>query len=142
MARNRKEKTKSSPPPLPETPEQLQISEEEQWRLVNDSGILSQKVPRSPESELEVEDDTPLADEIFNAVILIIPFSFLLLMMEMCVYFFDAFASFLQTPQHKFDPFSVRPTTNFPSNGRQNAAQRPKYVFYFGLWMQNSLHPR
>jgi hypothetical protein len=83
MARNRKEKTKLPSPPLPEASEQLHISEDEQWRLVNESGILNRKIPNR--SEDETEDNTPLADEIFNAVILIIPFSFLLLMMEMCV---------------------------------------------------------
>lgn len=34
----------------------------------------------------EVEDETPLADEIFNAVVYIIPFSFLLFMMDILVH--------------------------------------------------------
>jgi hypothetical protein len=58
-----------------------EIPEDEQWRLINESGILS-NVPRAQVTD--DEEATP-ADEIFNAVLLIIPFSFLLLLMEMFV---------------------------------------------------------
>jgi hypothetical protein len=82
MARNRKAKAENSSEPCPN----LEISEEEQWRLINETGILKEAIPRpSAVVEAEEKEDTPLAEEIFNSVILIIPFSFLLLMFEMCV---------------------------------------------------------
>jgi hypothetical protein len=66
-------------------PEQkLEISEEEQWRLINETGILKEAIPRR--NTATVEEDTPLAEEIFGAVTLIIPFSFLLFLFDMCVF--------------------------------------------------------
>ncbi|EIN10711.1 hypothetical protein PUNSTDRAFT_100437 [Punctularia strigosozonata HHB-11173 SS5] len=67
--------------------DELQISEEEQWRLVNKTGILNQLPQDGSNRQLKdgglaEEDETPLAEEIFNAIVLIIPFSFLLLMMD------------------------------------------------------------
>ena len=95
MVKNRKQqqqKSDETPPPS----EHLEISEEEQWRLINESGILGQiplqkppkytvvnEVPSLQAQEEEEEDDNPLANEIFNAILYIIPFSFCLLMMEM-----------------------------------------------------------
>jgi hypothetical protein len=58
----------------------IDIPEEEQWRIINDSGVLHHVSP----TEDEVES-TSLADEIFNAVLYVIPFSSVLLMMEMYV---------------------------------------------------------
>jgi len=40
-----------------------------------------------PGAQVIDEETTPLADEIFNAVLLIVPFSFLLLMMEILIHF-------------------------------------------------------
>jgi hypothetical protein len=70
--------------------EGLALPEEEQWRLINESGILKRlsraPAPRSESVENNSdEEDTSTSDEIFNAVLLIIPFSFLLLLMEMYV---------------------------------------------------------
>jgi len=64
------------------------VPEDEQWRLVNESGILH-KVSSIPTTQATNDEDdvTPLVEEIFGAVLLIIPFSFLLLMMEMFVSF-------------------------------------------------------
>ena len=66
----------------------IHITEEEQWKIVRDSGIL-QKVPATPEVAAEVAANepllSPLTEEIFAAMTLIIPHSFLLLMMEMYV---------------------------------------------------------
>jgi hypothetical protein len=62
------------------------ISEEEQRRLIQDSGIL-QKLPQS-RGQTDPDDDNEqesFGDELFNAIILIMPFSFLLVLMEMCV---------------------------------------------------------
>ncbi|SJL01939.1 uncharacterized protein ARMOST_05263 [Armillaria ostoyae] len=67
----------------------IQLSEEEQWRLINESGVLHQVAaaegaPSSEGIKQGKEEDSPLAEEIFDAVVLIIPFTFLLVMMEMC----------------------------------------------------------
>ena len=54
--------------------------------MVRESGVLH-KVPATPAAEVEVEEHllSPLTEEIFNAMTLIIPHAFLLLMMEMYV---------------------------------------------------------
>jgi hypothetical protein len=75
-----------------DTPD-LQISNEEQWRLIEQSGVLK-KVPTSdhqptssstPQAnkENEEEEEYPLAEEVFAATTLLIPVSFLLLLMYM-----------------------------------------------------------
>jgi hypothetical protein len=65
------------------------IPEDEQWRLVNESGILGKVVSGIPRKQVINDEEavTPLAEEIFGAILLIIPFSSLLLMMEMFVSF-------------------------------------------------------
>lgn len=65
----------------------VELSEEEQWRLINQSGILKQ-VPKPASTDaagakLAVDEPETAGDEIFNALLLIIPFSFILLLMEM-----------------------------------------------------------
>lgn len=84
--------TPTSNIPLPAKPAKplIEITEDEQWRLINQSGILQNRalVEESTrvESTIDVEEDNiSLCDEIFNAVMLIIPFSSLLLLMEMYV---------------------------------------------------------
>ncbi|KAJ6539261.1 hypothetical protein B0H19DRAFT_1178078, partial [Mycena capillaripes] len=57
----------------------IDIPPEEQWRLINESGVL-RKVDSPAESE------SPLGEEIFNALLLITPCSFLLLLMEILIY--------------------------------------------------------
>ncbi|KAH0587474.1 hypothetical protein H2248_006257 [Termitomyces sp. 'cryptogamus'] len=62
------------------------IPEEEQWRLINKSGVLK-KLKTAPEPRMEdMKTLDPLAEEILNATLYIIPISFLLLLMEMCVF--------------------------------------------------------
>jgi hypothetical protein len=89
MARKRQTDTNQSQ----DTPD-LQISNEEQWRLIEQSGVLK-KVPTSdhqptsssitPQANQRNDDEEqyPLAEEIFAATTLLIPISFLLLMMYM-----------------------------------------------------------
>lgn len=55
----------------------IEIAEEEQWRIIKQTGILDAA------KDSVVEERISLGDEIFNAVLLIIPFSSLLLLMEM-----------------------------------------------------------
>jgi len=107
MARQRKVKSLASiplvPPPqsassCPQPIKPLvEISDSEKWRLITQSGILDSQ----PEATLEsppfmtlrpeetlpeiVAGVTPLSDEIFNAVLLIIPFSAILLLMEILI---------------------------------------------------------
>ncbi|KAI0303223.1 hypothetical protein BC826DRAFT_903823 [Russula brevipes] len=80
----------------------LQISREEQLRLIEQTGILN-KVPTpdgdheptpgstrpraDQEKEEEEEEEYPLAEEIFAATTLLVPMSFLLLMMYILVHF-------------------------------------------------------
>ncbi|TFL05684.1 hypothetical protein BDV98DRAFT_229973 [Pterulicium gracile] len=74
----------------------IEISEEEQWRLINESGILNQ-VPQGispstlyPPSEAQVAAQSPpessFCDEIFNAALLVIPFSSMFLLMEILIH--------------------------------------------------------
>jgi hypothetical protein len=89
MARKRQTDTSQSQ----NTPD-LQVSEEEQWRLIEQSGILK-KVPTSDHEPTpsstppqanpgnDDEEEYPLAEELFAATTLLIPISFLLLMMYM-----------------------------------------------------------
>ncbi|KAI0751322.1 hypothetical protein C8Q80DRAFT_1268578 [Daedaleopsis nitida] len=72
----------------------VDISEEEQWRIINETGILKQ-VPRDlpsrpePSGEVAAEEEglPPFVEEIFNTTMLIIPMSFMLLMMEILVHY-------------------------------------------------------
>jgi len=92
MAGNRKAKKAPTPAAVDD------ILESEKWRLINESGVLNKaaavKSPQTStsttteatsEEDTEKDDENPLAEEIFQAVTLIIPFSFLLFMMELCV---------------------------------------------------------
>lgn len=69
----------------------IDIPEEEQWRIIEQTGILKQagtsgsKVPAEGDDGEDYEI-SPLADEIFRALYLAIPMSFMLLLMEMYVF--------------------------------------------------------
>lgn len=76
MARKSAKGTKEPPSNQPE------ISEEEQWRIVNETGLLKQ-LPNPPRTARVEEEETPFAEEILNALLLIAPFTFLLVMMDM-----------------------------------------------------------
>jgi hypothetical protein len=89
MARKRQTTDKNQSQNTPD----LQISNEEQWRLIEQSGVLK-KVPTSdhqptssstPQANQgnDDEEEYPLAEELFAATTLLIPMSFLLLMMYM-----------------------------------------------------------
>lgn len=83
MAKTRKNAAKASPDGAHD-----EIPEEEQWRLVRESGVLGKvavdadaKVSKSLEPD---HDDTGgLAEEIFGATVIIMPMTFFLIMMEM-----------------------------------------------------------
>lgn len=61
----------------------IEIPEDEKWRLINQSGILKKDIPRPAVVAEEGDGLTPFWDEVFNAAMIVIPMSFLLLMMEM-----------------------------------------------------------
>lgn len=65
----------------------IELSEEEQMRLINQSGILDKfkqtEAAASKETAEVVEERLPLGEEILNSILYIIPASFLLLLMEM-----------------------------------------------------------
>ncbi|TFK43617.1 hypothetical protein BDQ12DRAFT_731612 [Crucibulum laeve] len=74
--------------PVPEKP-LVEIPEDEKWRLINQSGVLNSINPKTSAvvrgQDVE-EEPTPLGDEIFNTVLLLIPFSSLLLLMEILIH--------------------------------------------------------
>lgn len=82
MARQRKVK-QSETREIASSSDMTDIPEEEQWRLFNESGALK-KLQTTPEHI--GSSDMPLVEEILNATLYIIPISFLLLLMEMCVF--------------------------------------------------------
>ncbi|EMD41082.1 hypothetical protein CERSUDRAFT_111655 [Gelatoporia subvermispora B] len=86
MARNRKSKAQKAS--SSQVAEELDIPEEEQWRIIKDSGILG-KVPQPPKEQdgNQEQEESTLGDEIFNASLLVIPMSFLLLLMEILVHY-------------------------------------------------------
>jgi len=79
MARKR-QTTQTTPAQKP----LVEISEDEQWRLIQESGVLRKiSDTQKPEETTDNVEPLPLAEEIFNAVILIIPFTCFLIMMDM-----------------------------------------------------------
>jgi hypothetical protein len=85
MASLRSRRRSSSQDSSSSHPEPINIPEEEQWRLINETGVLASS-PADMDDSSE-QEETSLADEIFDAVLLIVPVSFLLLLMDMCVFF-------------------------------------------------------
>ncbi|KAF7331984.1 hypothetical protein MKEN_00078700 [Mycena kentingensis (nom. inval.)] len=65
-------KRKHDKPPL--------ISEDEQWRLINNSGVLNRVKKHSETQPLD------LSEEIFNASLVIVPMCFLLLLMDILTF--------------------------------------------------------
>lgn len=89
MARNRKNQSKAAS----SKGEAIDIPEAEQWRIIQESGILKQIPKDSKTSKTEggadnEEDDlSPFAEEVLNSMMLIIPMSFMLFLMDVCVVF-------------------------------------------------------
>ena len=69
------------------TSSNLDIPEDEQWRLINESGILKTASEAAmPVPLAQTSKTVSLAEEVADAFLYITPFSFLLLMMEMYIY--------------------------------------------------------
>ncbi|TCD71280.1 hypothetical protein EIP91_011051 [Steccherinum ochraceum] len=79
-------KRKPSQVPQAEEKPLVDISEQDQWKIIKDSGILEQ-VPRSAARGSEEQLLSPLTEELFAAFALIIPHCFLLLMMEFLIHY-------------------------------------------------------
>ena len=89
MGRNRKERRQKLAEEREDEPSDsggLELTEEEQWRLVNETGILK-KLPAEPSrpqpSDEDEEEVSPFAEEIFQTTCFVIPMSFMLLLIEM-----------------------------------------------------------
>ncbi|KAI3612509.1 hypothetical protein WG66_009946 [Moniliophthora roreri] len=82
--RNKSKKPPASPAVVPQTT-QDEIPEDEQWRIINQTGILN-KIPRADEPKSLLEQEAPLANEILDATLYIIPMSSLLLLMDILVH--------------------------------------------------------
>ncbi|KZT24460.1 hypothetical protein NEOLEDRAFT_1116030 [Neolentinus lepideus HHB14362 ss-1] len=66
----------------------LDISEEEKWRMINQSEILRKIDAKTDSASAEDEGEgVSLAEEIFNSIVYITPCSFLLLMMEILIHY-------------------------------------------------------
>jgi hypothetical protein len=59
-----------------------EITADEQWRLVNESGVLVSQIPKR---ERETAEPLTFFDEIFNTFTFLIPFSALYFCMDMWV---------------------------------------------------------
>ena len=77
MARKNAKKAEKAASDQPE-----EIPEEEQWRIINETGLLKQ-LPNPPRTTQVEEEETPFAEEILNTMLLVVPFTFLLVMMDM-----------------------------------------------------------
>ncbi|KAG1753947.1 uncharacterized protein EDB91DRAFT_427114 [Suillus paluster] len=82
MARNR-QTTQATPAQKP----LVEIPEDEQWRLIQEAGVLRKiSDTRKPGETTDNVEPLPLAEEIFNAVVLIMPFTFFLIMMDILIH--------------------------------------------------------
>ena len=74
---------KRRPSQVPETDQKplVGITEADQWRIIKETGILDRAQTSTAAAEEQLL--SPLTEEIFAALALIIPHSFLLLMMEL-----------------------------------------------------------
>jgi hypothetical protein len=51
--------------------------------LIQESGVLKKISTQNPEESIDNDEALPLAEEIFNTVVLLMPFTFFLIMMDM-----------------------------------------------------------
>ncbi|KAF5363666.1 hypothetical protein D9756_000704 [Leucocoprinus leucothites] len=102
MPRQRKGKASSDDVPVVQPTEQsgmqkatkplIEISEEEQWRLINESGVLKhvsrpgQQVSDAIGGEGGLED-VSFGEEVADMILYLIPVSFLLVMMDMLIHY-------------------------------------------------------
>ncbi|THV08643.1 hypothetical protein K435DRAFT_959180 [Dendrothele bispora CBS 962.96] len=92
MARNRKQKLETLRPsdvkPTNQKP-LIDIPEDEQWRIIQQSGILNTIADddaKKATQKADLQEPVPLAEEILDAALYIIPLSFLLLLLEILIH--------------------------------------------------------
>ncbi|KAJ3971263.1 hypothetical protein EV361DRAFT_230160 [Lentinula raphanica] len=86
MARIRQRKPNPEPPKSDATP-LIDIPEDEQWRLINESGVLHKISSDERRSDLTPTDsEYTLMDEILDTSMIIIPFCSLLLLMDILIH--------------------------------------------------------
>ncbi|QRV91106.1 transmembrane protein [Ceratobasidium sp. AG-Ba] len=68
--------------PLARPPKPEEISEEEQWRLINDTGVLQRVQDLKDE---DADGVSPLADRLLDTAIFAIPLSFLYILLDILV---------------------------------------------------------
>ncbi|KAF9263490.1 hypothetical protein L218DRAFT_317058 [Marasmius fiardii PR-910] len=81
MVTRKREKSQKSESASPKG----EIPEDEQWRLIDQSGILK-KIPQAPKQKTLLEEEAPFANEILDATMYIIPLSTLLLIMDILIH--------------------------------------------------------
>ena len=107
MARNRKSQSKAASSKA----DAIDIPEAEQWRIIQESGILKQipkdsKAPKTEDGADGEEDDlSPFAEEVLNSMMLIIPMSFMLFLMDVCVVFCLVLACVFISERHRLVHF-------------------------------------
>lgn len=80
----KKRQTTQPAQPTPVQKPLVEISEDEQWRLIEQTGVLRKiSDTRKPVETADNVEPLPLADEIFNAIVFIMPLTFFLIMMDM-----------------------------------------------------------
>ncbi|KIK65353.1 hypothetical protein GYMLUDRAFT_38801 [Collybiopsis luxurians FD-317 M1] len=78
---------KASTLPESDTKPLIDIPEDEQWRLINETGVLHKISEQTPTSAVNSDPSPyPLVDEILDTSLFIIPFCSLLLLMEILVH--------------------------------------------------------
>ncbi|KAG0709542.1 hypothetical protein DFH29DRAFT_2158 [Suillus ampliporus] len=86
----------------------VEIPEDEQWRLIQEAGVLRKiSDTQKPAETTDNAEPLPLAEEIFNAVVLIMPFTFFLIMMDILIH-----QQYAQRPT--VSDVAQRLLTNFP----------------------------
>ncbi|KIP10641.1 hypothetical protein PHLGIDRAFT_28311 [Phlebiopsis gigantea 11061_1 CR5-6] len=131
MAKKRKQ---AAAPATPQKP-LIDISEDEQWRIIRDSGVLktiSSKEERSAQPQAPEELLSPFTLEVFAALALIIPFSSLLLMMEILVHYqYGRKPTFEELADRMIPGVPIIAITIFYSNRYKNT--RPVQAGFFLL---------
>ncbi|KAJ3999524.1 hypothetical protein F5050DRAFT_1564943 [Lentinula boryana] len=84
MPRIRQRKPEAKPPNSDDTP-LIDIPEEEQWRLINDTGVLH-KISSDQQQSESTDSEYTLMDEILDTSMIIIPFCSLLILMDILIH--------------------------------------------------------
>jgi hypothetical protein len=138
MSRRSAASQKSTPAPVQakdsQTPPLVDISEEEQWRLINQSGVLKKvaAATQSPATQPSVAEPSTLGDELFNTALYTIPVSSLLLLMEMYVAYLIWTSYGMNDRYGQTCAETVLPRTLTPRHPRQDGPRCAELVLSWG----------